>query len=73
MTNDEARMMTLWTTQGLITEGLGPQVEWSPVTPDTAQKRHQAYWDTVSGIMPDDEHEEPFWMTQAATEQLANN
>lgn len=73
MTPDEERVLALWTTRGLITEGLGPEAEWSPVPPGTAQQRHQAYWDTVSGIMPDDEHDEPYWMTQAATEELLNN
>lgn len=66
-------MMALWTERGLITEGLGPEAEWSPVPPDQSQKRHQAFWSTVSGMMPDDEHDEPYWMSQAATARLFNN
>jgi hypothetical protein len=65
--------MSLWTGHGLLTEGLGPQAEWSPVPPDQAQIRHGAFWATVSGMMPDDEHDEPYWMTQDATQALIDN
>lgn len=73
MTADEARMMALWTEEGLLTEGIGPQVEWSPVVPLKAQERHRLYWSAVSGMIPDDEDDEPYWMTEAATAQLLNN
>jgi hypothetical protein len=65
--------MSLWTEDGLLTEGLGPQAEWSPVPPDQAQTRHETFWSTVSGMMPDDEHDEPYWMTQDATQALIDN
>lgn len=73
MTSDEERVMALWTEEGLLTEGIGPQAEWHPVPPQSAQVRHRAFWATVGGIMPDDEHDEPYWMTEAASTRLASN
>jgi hypothetical protein len=72
VTNDD-RLMALWTTEGLRSEGIGPQVEWSPVTAEVFQKRHNAFWSAISGIIPDDEHDEPYWMTQNASNQLLRN
>jgi hypothetical protein len=71
--DDEARIMTLWTGSGLITEGIGPQAEWDPVIPALAQSRHASYWATVSGMIPDDENDEAYWMTQEATRDLLHN
>lgn len=73
MTPSEQRLMALWTKQGLMSEGIGPEAEWSPVKPVMHQERHTAFWDAVSGMMPDDEDDEPYWMTFNATDDLKSN
>jgi hypothetical protein len=73
VTPDEQRLLSLWTDGGLMSEGIGPQEEWSPVTPDVHQRRHAAFWKTVHDIVPDNEDDEPFWMTQGATRKLLDN
>lgn len=72
MTPDEQRLVSLWEA-GLRSEGIGPTPEWSPVSADTFQTRHNAFWSAVSGIMPDNEHDEPYWMTQDASQALLDN
>lgn len=72
MTSDD-RLMALWNVEGLRSEGIGPEVEWSPVQGNEFQIRHNGFWSTVSGMMPDDEDDEPWWMTQQASAQLKAN
>lgn len=73
MTGDDARVMSLWCDSGLRTEGIGPQAEWDPVNGSIFQLRHDAFWRSLSGIIPDDEADEPYWMTQAASTKLLHN
>ena len=56
-----------------MSEGIGPQAEWSPVVPAVHQARHNAFWKIASDMIPDNEADEPFWMTQDATDQLTTN
>lgn len=58
---------------GLSTEGIGPPAEWDPVDRDTHYNRHNEFWSWVDGMMPDNEWDEPFWMTQGATTKLLSN
>ncbi|MET0416561.1 MAG: hypothetical protein ABW022_11135 [Actinoplanes sp.] len=59
---------------GLSTEAIGPPEEWAPTDRTTHQQRHAQFWQVVSDILPDDEKDEPEWMTEAATAALeANN
>lgn len=59
---------------GLSTEGLGPIEEWSPAPRPMHQRRHDTFWRVVTGILPDDEDYEAFWMTEEASAELrANN
>jgi hypothetical protein len=59
---------------GLSTEAIGPPEEWTPTDRATHQRRHAQFWNTVGAILPDNEEEEPEWMTQSATDALeANN
>lgn len=73
MTPDNERLLSLWTEGGLISEGIGPQAEWMPTPPHVHQRHHAAFWETASDMMPDDENEEPYWMTQDASQELLNN
>ena len=70
---DNLDRATLLGRLGLSTEAIGPLEEWSPTDPGTYQKRHNAYWRAVSDIMPDDENDEPYWMTEEASAQLRQN
>lgn len=62
----------LWA-RGLMTSGLGPPIEWHPASPAENQWFHNAFWKAVEGLLPEDEHEEPFWMTEEAATKLASN
>lgn len=64
--------MKLWAL-GLMTLGLGPDVEWHPVSPAEYQWMHDQFWSIVEELLPEDEDEEPFWMTQDAAAKLFNN
>lgn len=55
---------------GLRSEGIGPMLEWSPVPADLFQRRHDRFWALVSDLLPDDEEDEPFWMSEDAATQL---
>lgn len=58
---------------GLMTEGLGPIQEWSPLPPTHHQRRHNQFWCAVGTMLPDDQDDEEQWMTQEATEALRDN
>ena len=58
---------------GLQTEGLGPTAEWSPVPRGVAQRRHNEFWRVVADMLPEDENDERFWMTNDAARQLEAN
>jgi hypothetical protein len=62
----------LWS-RGLRTLGLGPELEWDPVPASTFQKRHDTFWRTVQVVVPDEESDEPYWMTTDAAIQLRDN
>lgn len=68
--------LQLWAL-GLMTLGLGPDLEWSPVHPRTFQRRHDTFWKLVAGVLenePGDYDDLPEWMTESASEALeANN
>lgn len=65
--------LELWS-RGLLTEALGPDLEWKPSPPETHQRIHDAFWKLVAaGIIPDDEADEQHWMTQKASKQLQGN
>lgn len=74
MTPGEERLVALWNGEGLRSEGIGPDQEWDPVPADEFQRRHNSFWENVaSGIMPDNEDDEPFWMSVDATNRLREN
>lgn len=58
---------------GWWTEGLGPLIEWDTQHVEEFQRRHNEFWSLVAGMMPDNEQDEPFWMTEAASSKLADN
>lgn len=58
---------------GLSTEGLGPIGEWSPADRGTFQVRHAQFWSIVGDMIPEDELDEPFWMSEDATIKLQAN
>lgn len=61
---------------GLLTEGIGPQAEWSPVPPDVYQRRHDTFWRIVTGLLTDadeDYDDLPDYLTEVGTEQLESN
>ena len=64
--------LELWAL-GLMTEGLGPKAEWHPVSAKERQWFHDAFWHTVLGLVPEDEDDEPFWMSENAATELASN
>jgi hypothetical protein len=71
---DQDWLLTLWVVFRLMSEGLGPVREWDPVPDYAFRHRHNEFWTLVSGsIIPDDEDDEPFWMTNDASLKLANN
>lgn len=58
---------------GLHTWGIGPEAEWDPQPDGPNQINHDAFWKAVRDIVPDDEDDEPFWMTTDAALQLELN
>ena len=64
--------LELWG-RGLMTLALGPDVEWHPASPKEHQWFHDQFWHVVEVMVPDNEDDEPFWMTQAATARLLKN
>lgn len=64
--------LELWAL-GLMTLGLGPPPEWKPSPPAEHQRFHNEFWQAVSDLMPDDEDDEPYWMTQHAAIELEAN
>lgn len=64
--------LELWAL-GLMTLGLGPDDEWHPASPAEHQWFHNSFWHMVLGLVPDDEADEPFWMTEDAATRLASN
>lgn len=64
--------LQLWA-QGLMTLGLGPDQEWHPACPGEHQWFHAQFWSLVERLLPEDEDDEPFWMTQAAAIKLLKN
>ena len=64
--------LELWS-WGLLTLGIGPDLEWHPALHGDHQRVHNAFWHMVLGLVPDEEADEPYWMTEAATAELRNN
>lgn len=58
---------------GLSSEALGPPEEWAPTNRRNHQVRHAQFWNLVTGIVPEDEKDEEFWMTPDASDQLREN
>lgn len=58
---------------GLSSETLGPVQEWAPVPRAVYQRRHDTFWRVVADMLPDNEDDEQFWMSQDATIRLRNN
>lgn len=61
---------------GLRSELLGPEQEWSPVPVSQYQRRHAAFWGLVDDVIhsePGDYDDLPSWMTEDATNELAQN
>jgi hypothetical protein len=58
---------------GMHTEALGPLAEWSPSPRGVAQRRHDDFWSLVAHMLPEDEDDERFWMTNDAARQLESN
>ena len=74
MTNPEAtRAVELLRRLGLSTEAIGPVAEWSPSPTAIYQSRHASFWSIVEGILPDDQDDESYWMTEEASFQLRQN
>lgn len=73
MTNHEGDRAGLLARLGLRTEALGPPEEWSPSDPATYQRRHDQFWRAILDIVPDDDADEPFWMTSDASTELMLN
>jgi hypothetical protein len=65
--------LELWARGRLMTTGLGPDAEWFPQLPGPHQDLHDSFWVMVEQLLPENEDEEPYWMTQAAATQLFNN
>lgn len=73
MTMDDGDRAVFLDSLGLHTEALGPIGEWQPVPRRVAQRRHDEYWKVVAGMLPEDENEELYWMTNDAARQLESN
>jgi hypothetical protein len=58
---------------GLHTNAIGPIKEWSPSPAGVAQRRHDDFWSLVAHMLPEDEEDERFWMTNDAARQLESN
>jgi hypothetical protein len=64
--------LELWG-RGLMTLALGPDTEWHPTSPAEYQWFHAQFWAMVTELVPEDEKDEPYWMTEAAAARLENN
>jgi hypothetical protein len=64
--------LELWG-RGLMTLALGPDVEWHPAIPAEHQWFHAQFWAMVLELVPDNEDDEPYWMTEDAASRLAAN
>jgi hypothetical protein len=67
--------LELWA-RGLMTSGLGPDLEWSPVPVAEHAARHDTFWKLVADLLktePGEYDDLPKWMTEAATEALLQN
>ena len=64
--------LELWA-RGLLTTGLGPDLEWHPAPPEEHSWVHDRFWKAILGMMPDEASDEPYWMTEAATQELLDN
>lgn len=51
----------------------GPPIEHCNDDLDTVQWFHNAFWKLVGELLPDDDNDEPFWMTEDAATLLACN
>lgn len=68
-------LMELWA-RGLMTDGLGPDLEWCPVPIAEHRARHDTFWKLVSALLHDEpgEYDDlPDYMTETATEALELN
>lgn len=68
--------LQLWA-RGLMTTGLGPDLEWFPVPVIEHADRHDIFWKLVAALLltePGTYDELPDYLTETGTEQLlANN
>lgn len=67
--------LELWA-RGLMTTGLGPDLEWSPAPVIEHSNRHDTFWKLVAGILLNeaaDYDDLPDWMTEAGTTALLHN
>lgn len=75
---DYDRLIALSRT-GMFSGGIGPELEWEPVTRDEFQLRHNQFWRFVSDVLEleytDEANDDdlPSWMSEEATTQLRNN
>lgn len=51
----------------------GPPLEQRNDDRDTAHRTHSIFWGMIGEMLPDDDDEEPFWMSEDATFKLRNN
>lgn len=67
--------MEFWA-QGLMTEGLGPDLEWSPVPVIEFRDRHDTFWKLVAALLltePGEYDDLPDYLTETATALLEAN
>jgi hypothetical protein len=67
--------LQLWA-RGLMTTGLGPDLEWSPVPVVEHADRHDTFWKLVAAMLltePVEYDDLPDWMTETATSALLAN
>lgn len=63
-------------TQGLASEGVGPEAEWCPVPRLVFQRRHTDFWDLVLCILqtePGTLEDLPEHLTEIGSDQLMAN
>lgn len=77
MTDDGWALALELERRGLLTGGIGPHVEWFPMSPDEFQRLHDQFWRFITDLLtnePADYEQLPSWMTEEGTDQLnANN
>lgn len=67
--------MELWT-RGLMTTGLGPDLEWHPTPVIEHARRHDTFWKLVAAMLltfDGDYDDLPDYVTEAATTALLDN